>query len=421
MFFSVCLVPAPKTLFSFTSDSVIDLPTQEGVSEHYEFGDIEIDDFNEELAYTLEQLIMENPIAASIAEDQGIDIPFPPEGVQITGAIFNIISMVDIGATQIELDEFSEISFITGDLNIGIENTLPINIESLEIDLSTGVENENVGLFQEAIQEKATNPFFKIAFPKAKQILISSIRDLRKTLYLKSYIQGRKTVLIFDAHLLSIGQGAAGNALLKILEEPPNNTTLILVTDYKEQLLPTLSSRCQQVNFPPLDPEVMTLYLEKMGISSELVPVVIEISQGNMHRAYSLLDKSTENILVMIKDMVVSIFTEDGSNWRQFINEYSRLALNDPQKFIFKFHLLQLWLRSAYREKLGLSSDISLVGLDEGSLSLVQKLREIDFLRIDTYLEEILNGMTRNLNTSITLTNLLIKLHREMNEGRLYG
>ena len=227
--------------------------------------------------------------------------------------------------------------------------------------------------------------------------------------------------MIFDAHLLSIGQGAAGNALLKILEEPPNNTTLILVTDYKEQLLPTLSSRCQQVDFPPLDPEVMTLYLEKMGISSELVPIVTEISQGNMHRAYSLLDKSTEDILVMIKDMVVSIFTEDGSNWRQFINEYSQLALNDPQEFTFKFHLLQLWLRSAYRGKLGLSSNVSLVGLDEGSLSFVQKLREIDFLRIDTYLEEILTGMTRNLNTSIALTNLLIKLHREMNEGRLYG
>ena len=282
-------------------------------------------------------------------------------------------------------------------------------------------DRENVRLFQEAIQEKAMNPFFKIAFPKAKQILISSIRDLRKTLYLKSYIQGRKTVLIFDAHLLSIGQGAAGNALLKILEEPPNNTTLILVTDYKEQLLPTLSSRCQQVDFPPLDPEVMTLYLEKMGISSELVPIVTEISQGNMHRAYSLLDKSTEDILVMIKDMVVSIFTEDGSNWRQFINEYSQLALNDPQEFTFKFHLLQLWLRSAYRGKLGLFSNVSLVGLDEGSLSFVQKLREIDFLRIDTYLEEILTGMTRNLNTSIALTNLLIKLHREMNEGRLYG
>ena len=282
-------------------------------------------------------------------------------------------------------------------------------------------DRENVGLFQAAIQEKATNPFFKIVFPKAKQILISSIRDLRKTLYLKSHIQGRKTVLIFDSHLLSIGQGAAGNALLKILEEPPNNTTLILVTDYKEQLLPTLSSRCQQVDFPPLDPEVMTLYLEKMGISSELVPIVTEISQGNMHRAYSLLDKSTEDILVMIKDMVVSIFTEDGSSWKQFINEYSQLALNDPQEFIFKFHLLQLWLRNAYRGKLGLSSNVSLVGLDEGSLSFVQKLREIDFLRIDTYLEEILTGMTRNLNTSIALTNLLIKLHREMNEGRLYG
>ena len=54
--------------------------------------------------------------------------------------------MIDIGSTQIELDNFSELSFVTGDLSIGIKNNLPIEIESLGIDLSTGAGN--VGFVQ---------------------------------------------------------------------------------------------------------------------------------------------------------------------------------------------------------------------------------------------------------------------------------
>ena len=85
--------------------------------------------------------------------------------------------------------------------------------------------------------------FYKIQIPKANRILIRSIRDLRKTLYLKEDNVGRKMVLFFDAHLLSAGQGEAENALLKILEEPPKNTTLLLVSDHKELLLSTILSR----------------------------------------------------------------------------------------------------------------------------------------------------------------------------------
>ena len=53
--------------------------------------------------------------------------------------------MIDLGATQIELDNFNELSFISGILSIGIKNNLPVNIESVGIDLSTGAGN--VGLF----------------------------------------------------------------------------------------------------------------------------------------------------------------------------------------------------------------------------------------------------------------------------------
>jgi DNA polymerase-3 subunit delta' len=279
-------------------------------------------------------------------------------------------------------------------------------------------EEEITKLFQEAIQEKATDLFFKIVFPRARQILIRSIRSLRKTLYLKSHIKGRKMVLIFDAHHLSTGQGSSGNSLLKILEEPPNNTTLVLVTDYKEQLLPTLLSRCQQVDFPPLNPEVIKMYLERTGISSEVIPFVTEISQGDMHRASSLLDKSMQKIVLLIKDLIESIFKEDSLSWRQFINGYSRLAFTDPQEFIFSFYLLQLCLRSAYRKRLGLFTDVLFAELENELASFNKKCLEIDLLRINSYLEEIVTGLNRNLNTSIALTSLLIKVHQEVNENR---
>ena len=132
----ISLVYRDDNIFSFSSDSIIDIPIQQGFEENYQFNDLQIDPFNEELTYTLEQLILENPIATSLAEQLGIPIPLPPEGVLVNGSVFNILSSVDIGSTQIELDDFSEISFIDAlsnfqDFTFGINLCLTILVFSL--------------------------------------------------------------------------------------------------------------------------------------------------------------------------------------------------------------------------------------------------------------------------------------------------
>ena len=134
-------------IFSFTADSVINIPTQEGFSEYYSFQDLPINDFNEEIDYTLEQVLTGDPTIQFFAEAAGIQIPFPYEQ-QVSGGVFNILSneLDGLGQTDIELNQFSEISFITGDLSIGIQNNLPISIENIEVNLSTGVDD--VGLLQ---------------------------------------------------------------------------------------------------------------------------------------------------------------------------------------------------------------------------------------------------------------------------------
>ena len=68
----ISLAYREDNIFSFTSDSIFNIPIQEGFNENYSFEDIEIDDFNEEALYSLEQLIIDDPIASGLADQLGI-------------------------------------------------------------------------------------------------------------------------------------------------------------------------------------------------------------------------------------------------------------------------------------------------------------------------------------------------------------
>lgn len=71
---------------------------------------------------------------------------------------------------------------------------------------------------------------------------IEDIKQLQKKIFLKPIKSKNKAIIIEDAELLTT---EAQNALLKVLEEPPDSTIIILVSEIKEALLPTILSRCQ--------------------------------------------------------------------------------------------------------------------------------------------------------------------------------
>ncbi|MBT9147352.1 MAG: DNA polymerase III subunit tau [Syntrophomonadaceae bacterium] len=82
----------------------------------------------------------------------------------------------------------------------------------------------------------------------SRQIGIDSIRQLRHNISLKSAGKG-KVYIISEADRMTTD---ASNALLKTLEEPPENSVLILITSSPEHLFPTVTSRCQMMKFFPL-------------------------------------------------------------------------------------------------------------------------------------------------------------------------
>ncbi len=77
-------------------------------------------------------------------------------------------------------------------------------------------------------------------------IKIAEIRDLQRNLFLKPYQAAHKVAIIKDSHFLT---EESANAMLKILEEPPENSVIIMTVPDKTLLPETITSRSQMINF----------------------------------------------------------------------------------------------------------------------------------------------------------------------------
>ena len=282
------------------------------------------------------------------------------------------------------------------------------------INVLESLNSSDLELLNENIAKKYTNPFHKIILPNATRIRINSIRELRKSLYLKSDDIGRKIVLIFDAHLLTAGQAESANALLKILEEPPQNTTLILVTDKKNQLLPTILSRCQHIDFPPLTKETIKNALLKNDIDNKSAELIAGISLGNMRMALTISNDSMDNLLKLIQDLSTSVINENGKKWRKFINDNSQMIRKEMSQFQHNIFLLQLWFKSVYRLRIGVSDELHRPELIDFMQQFNQKYPNADLHKTDILLEDALEAIGRNLYMSLILTNLLIDIQKNL-------
>ena len=292
---------------------------------------------------------------------------------------------------------------------------LPIGkTQKNNVNILESLNTADLELLNENIAQKRSNPFHKIFLPNATRIRINSIRELRKSLYLKSDDIGRKMVLIFDAHLLTAGQAESANALLKILEEPPSNTTLILVTDQKTQLLSTILSRCQHIDFPPLKKETIKDTLLKNNVDIEAAEVIAGISQGNMRKALEISNDSIENLINLIQELSMSVINEDGEGWRKFVNDNSQLIRKDVSQFQHVIYLLQLWFKSISNFRVGVSDELHQSELMDFIQKFNQKYPKVDLQKIDILLENSIEAIGKNLYMSLILTNLLINIQKHL-------
>lgn len=123
---------------------------------------------------------------------------------------------------------------------------------------------------------------------------VDNIRQLRENAIYRPARARFKIYIIDEVHMLSTG---AFNALLKILEEPPEHVKFIFATTEPNKVLPTIQSRCQRFDFQNISAEIIGLQLEKIlkdeGIAYEkdLIIYLSRLANGSMRDALSLLDQ----------------------------------------------------------------------------------------------------------------------------------
>ena len=119
---------------------------------------------------------------------------------------------------------------------------------------------------------------------------VDQVREVRRALALKPY-QSKYRVALF-LRFQEASEGAA-NALLKTLEEAPGYAVLVLTADIPEQLLPTITSRCEVLRLRPLSVETIETHLQSHGAEPERANLIAHVSGGRPGYALQLLKNET--------------------------------------------------------------------------------------------------------------------------------
>lgn len=121
---------------------------------------------------------------------------------------------------------------------------------------------------------------------KQGQIGVLESEEITKKLSLTAYEGGWKGVVVWQADKLNL---AAANKLLKLVEEPPEKTLLVFISNHEDQVLETLRSRCQNVKFSLLPESTISDALISHGATSDLAASLSAQANGQLSRALHLM------------------------------------------------------------------------------------------------------------------------------------
>ncbi len=117
---------------------------------------------------------------------------------------------------------------------------------------------------------------------KQQRIKVDTVRDITAKSQQKSAVNGWKVFIVDEAQTM---QAEAANALLKFIEEPPQKTVWVLLTDKKAAMLKTILSRCQPLQFAPLPDETVARLLLQVAPETADADLAAKYAQGSVSHA----------------------------------------------------------------------------------------------------------------------------------------
>ena len=188
----------------------------------------------------------------------------------------------------------------------------------------------------------------KIDSPVNKQGNISAFEceDIIHKLSLKSFENNYKILIMWMPEYL----GKEGNKLLKLIEEPPEDTLFIFVAEDEEAILPTILSRTQLVKIPSLsNREVKEALINNYHIDAEKASQIAGIAEGNFREALQSLQNPEEDLQAQVRDWLNIILKNHVDSQIKWVEEISRIGREKQKTFLKYFiHLLEQAVRTTF-------------------------------------------------------------------------
>jgi DNA polymerase III subunit delta' len=222
----------------------------------------------------------------------------------------------------------------------------------------------------------------------------------------KALVEGNRRVVVFSSAERMTEQAA--QSALKLAEEPPPQTVLILTAEEPAQLLPTLVSRCQRVYLRLLSRDLLARILtQDLGVSDQAALVLASLSGGSLGRALELRECDA----LELRDRVIGAFSIPAPDARSGIapSEIERRVQGLERTWSVETagragHLLLVWLRDILVLRCGLGQEVI---ANQDHLPKMKQMAEdlsVDEIRRRILLvEEMVQAVESNVNPVLAL------------------
>lgn len=271
------------------------------------------------------------------------------------------------------------------------------------------------------IEEVRERPLRPTHASEVRALHLGTIRNLRREALRGRGTGARRLFLLGDAEELVAQEASqeAANALLKLLEEPPEGTFFLLTSSEPGRLLPTIRSRATALHVPPLpDPVVHAFLEETAGVEGEVAQRATLLAGGSIGRALGFLpDGEEDGPLDQTRKAALRVVNAALSprEWEGYA-EALRFQASGARGLMELLAFVELWLRDLAAAAAGLEGAIR--NQDVASW-LVRKVseREIDPTgpsRGLAAVEQAREEASGNVNPQLLLTGLILRLRKEL-------
>ncbi|MBM3441350.1 MAG: hypothetical protein FJX89_01490 [Bacteroidetes bacterium] len=175
------------------------------------------------------------------------------------------------------------------------------------------------------------------------KIFAAECIDIHRRLTLKSYEGRLKILILWMPEYLE----KEGNRLLKLIEEPPLGTLILLVAEEYGEILPTIGSRSQLVRLPPIEaPSIAKALAARCGTEESRAESIAAMSDGSYREALALLQHHEDDWLSVAREWLNAILRNGPVAQVRWVEEISKHGREKQKQFLrYMCHLVEASIR----------------------------------------------------------------------------